>query len=834
MKFIFFSIWFLIINQSNINLAQNKFQTNDLVFNSIIDSLGIYVENFNFNPDNLFPKKEWKGNWIWLNEDKYHDYQETFSTWINNDPKRNKKYRALFRKKFTIDDLPEIAVLNITGDVSFRTYLNNELICQGPPNIGSDYDDKLPPEYWFFTSHEILNEIEIGENVLAVEVFSFDLVLSETTSGKGKFICDLDIGSNQTLIFTDSTWKCKLDTSYTNINDVFAFNSNNESNSWKEKNFDDEKWLYASVKNEKIQDFLVQSEIPITFNQKIESVKIIETINGSKIIFSKNDLLNRTFHNSELKLDFGKNGSGFYSFNLTANKNDTVKIFPIEKSRSNRPFIYICKDGKNDFKIPYINIFRYLTLQISSTKGIKINSLDFKYSSYPVSYNGSFTCSDEFYTQLWGITRWTTQMCMQSLYLDSPLHQEPIACTGDYLIESLSNYYAFGDRWLTRQDLIKTAKMLEKNNYDMFHTSYSLLWVQWLADYYRYTADSELLKELVPHVNKLNELFKTYLDEKCLLTQAPDYMFMDWIKIDKFNVHHPPAVIGTGYLTAFYYKSLIESAKLNELLGNSLEKEQNLILAEKIKSAINKYLWDEKKELYKDGIPFLSKVKKHYWLPEDEDIVTYSPHVNTLAVLYDIAPKVKQETIINYVISQDKIDLQPYFTYYVLSAIVHIKKFNSYGLNLLYKWKNGIDIETYTLKENWQNETEFGYVGDYSHAWGGSPLYFMSSIILGITPEKPGYKIIRFTPFVNEKITWAKGEVPIDNINKVEVNWEKEGNSIYKYTIKIPKNYSAVLVHPEEFDEYFYSINNIKKGYAKDNLELSDGKFEIEYKKDNH
>ena len=150
---------------------------------------------------------------------------------------------------------------------------------------------------------------------------------------------------------------------------------------------------------------------------------------------------------------------------------------------------------------------------------------------------------------------------------------------------------------------------------------------------------------------------------------------------------------------------------------------------------------------------FLSKVKTHFWLPEDEDIVTYSPHVNTLAVLFDIAPKERQETIMDYVVIQDKIELQPYFTYYVLSAINHVNKFSTVGLNLLDKWKNGIDLETYTLKENWQNETEFGYVGDYSHAWGGSPLFFMSSVILGIKPEEPGYKKIRFTPFVSDNLT---------------------------------------------------------------------------------
>ncbi|MBK8946872.1 MAG: hypothetical protein IPM32_16610 [Ignavibacteriae bacterium] len=832
MKNIIYLLFCFCIGINNI-ISQNKFLTNDHAYNSISDYSGVYVKNTNFNPNELFIKKNWNGKWIWVNNKIYKEYQESFSTWINNNPERNKKYRALFRKKFTLKNLPELSVLSITGDVSFRAYLNNKLIAFGPPNIGSDYEDKNPPNHWFFTSHNVLKELKLGENILAVEVLSFDLVLSETTSGKGKFICDLDTSKNETIISTDETWKCVIDTSYGNINNCFSFNSNLEPKNWFDENFNDEGWSIASIVNFKIDDYLLQSKIPISFKHKIQPIIIIEKTKSGELLIEKNSLLNKSFCETEITLDFGKNISGFYSFKITAYKNDTIKIIPIEKKRANRKIIFICKDGVNDFSIPYLNVFRYLTFQISSKKGIKINSLGIEYSSYPISYSGSFSCSDEFYTMLWNIIRSTTQMCMQSLYLDSPLHQEPLACTGDYLIESLSNYYAFGDKWLARQDLIKTAKMLEKNNYDMFHTSYSLLWVQWLVDYFRYSGDVGIVKELLPHVNQLNELFSKFLDEKFLLSQAPDYMFMDWIKIDKFNAHHPPSVIGTGYLTAFYYKSLIEASKLNEIVGNDFEKEKNIALASKIKTAFNKHLWDEKQKLYKDGIPFLSNVKKHFWLPEDENIVTYSPHVNTLAVLYDIAPREKQDEIMNYVIAQEKIDLQPYFTYYVLSALTKINKFSTDGLRLLDKWKNGIDLETYTLKENWQDETELGYVGDYSHAWGGSPLFFMSSEILGITPEKPGYKTIKFTPFKNEKITWAKGEVPIDENYKVEVSWESISTNIYKYELNIPMNYSCVLRHPEEFKDYLFAINNQEKGIAIGEFNLTSGKFLIEYKKNN-
>jgi len=335
----------------------------------------------------------------------------------------------------------------------------------------------------------------------------------------------------------------------------------------------------------------------------------------------------------------------------------------------------------------------------------------------------------------------------------------------------------------------------------------------------------------LPHINKLNDLFATYLDENYLLSQAPDYMFMDWIKIDKFNAHHPPAVIGMGYLTAFYYQSLILASNFNQMHGDADKSRETAHLANKIKQGINQWLWDENKGIYKDGIFGKSRIKSHLWLPEDEDIVTHSPHMNTLAVLYDIAPQDKQAFIMDYVVQQKEIDLQPYFTYFVLSALVHIEKFDQDGLTLINKWKNGLDMETYTLKENWQDQTEFGYSGDFSHAWGGSPLYFMSAEILGISPGKPGYQEIKFVPYISDRLIWAKGAVPLNDGDIVSIYWERSGESKYSYHIEIPQGHKAVLYHPDKFKSYHLSINHQTCANVEKQMTLVEGNYIIEYTK---
>lgn len=801
----------LIILISSIkSISQSKFITNDEGQEIISDKDGIHATAKYFDPEKLFLKESWRGDWIWLNPADYKDYQETQTVWGTH-PGYKKEYKALFRKSFELTVVPDEVIMSITADISFRAYINGQFVAQGPSNIGSDFFDGTPPKQWFFNTHNIKTHLKPGRNTIAIEVFSHFREISETSSGFGMMICDLEDGLHHGILSTDTSWKCALDTSFLVRDGHFTLNANFEYSHWIDNDYDDMHWTPCAALPITKAKYLVQSKIPVPYRYSVSPYGVylppIDTIPQD----IESTILNKELHHVQFTVDYGRNMTGYYGFEIDAHKNDTIKILPFEKkyASQNRGLFYICREGLNVFTAPYLSVYRYLRVEVISEKGLMIRSIHTDFSSYPLTYQGSFSCADTSLTSLWDITRWTTQLCMNDMFYDSPKHQEPIACTGDYFIQSLINYYAFGDPWLTRQTLLKTAWMLEKNQYDMFHTSYSLLWVQMIHQYYQYTGDLQLVKEVLPHVNKLNQLFETYLDEDSLLSQAPDYMFMDWIKIDKFNAHHPPAVIGMGYLTAFYYKSLLDAAYLNRLVNRDSIGYHDEALASKIKLAMNKWLWDPAKKIYKDGIPFRSKATNHRFFPKDKNIVTYSPHINTLAVLYDIAPKKYQQAILEYAIHQKTIDLQPYFMMFVLSAAEHTQLFNTIGLELLKKWGNGVNKETHTLKENWQDQTETGYGGDYSHAWGGSPAYFMSKIILGVSPGQPGYHTIDLTPFCNEAITWAKGKVPLMNGQYLDVQWIKSGRLEYRYTLNIPKGNKVFLKIPEKYSATSFTLNKV-------------------------
>jgi len=267
-----------------------------------------------------------------------------------------------------------------------------------------------------------------------------------------------------------------------------------------------------------------------------------------------------------------------------------------------------------------------------------------------------------------------------------------------------------------------------------------------LADLHDFTDNTGLQGEMAPYVHGLLDTYASWRGANGLISEAPNYMFMDWVNIGGFAVHHPPAVIGQGYLTALYCHAL-ELAAYGEDMGN---REKYLALRKETAEAFNRELWNDKAGLYRDGKPFQTHVKPYQWLPADKDIETFSPHVNLLAVLYDIAPRERQRAIVEKVMEESPLNTQPWFMHWVFQALDHVGLFDKYGTRQMRRWK--IVPETQTFREMWNG-------GDLSHGWCSTPLVQMSSRILGVTPAMPGMSEVTIRPQLCD-LAWAKGVVP--------------------------------------------------------------------------
>jgi hypothetical protein len=445
----------------------------------------------------------------------------------------------------------------------------------------------------------------------------------------------------------------------------------------------------------------------------------------------------------------------------------------------------ILREGITYYEFPVMDSFSTVNIQVSNvTAPLAIEDVRASFISYPVSYVGSFETSDADLNRLWKASRWATQISMQTHHLDSPHHQEPISDPGDYLIESLENYYAFGEPWLARQDLRKFAAILKNSGYYNFHTSYSLLWLQMLLDYYDYTGDLELVKELAPVARGLLDRFTGWRGKNGLISEAPNYMFMDWVTIGGIACHHPPAVIGQGYMTAFYYRGLADARRIAELTGDGAAALRYEQLRREVAAAFQRELWDSQKGLYRDGNPFQTSAPPSQWLPADTPIETFSPHVNSLAVLYDLAPAGERQPIMERVLAESPLNAQPYFMHFIFAALAHAGLFEKYGVPQMRRWQ--IHPDSGTATEMWES-------GDYSHGWTGTPLIQMSARILGVQPSAPGFRRVAIRP-TPSGLEWARGAVPTPH-GMLEVSWQRSSREFHLHVI-VPQGVGAEVSLP--------------------------------------
>ena len=712
----------------------------------VVDAQGVHAPGYAFSNDCRKPTP-WKAQWIGSEAEPI-------------------PVVTLFRKETVFAGAPTKVSAWLSADCKYRLYINGRLVSCGPVDIGRDYAGGSTGR-WFYDYRNLTQFFHKGVNVIAAEVFR-DWPIGFTVSrGQTGFLFEAEAtfpGEKQQTLASDTSWRSLPAPQYP---DASTYDASREPTGWRLSDYNDAAWPACRVVKD-VWEPLVASEIP----PLMEARYPVQRIEG---------LPNRTITaDTSFKVVFDRVLSAYPTIKVRGGKGAVITI------KATQSATFILGGGEQEFEFPYMTeIVPAFTVEIKHvTASLEIVDVGANFTSQPVAYRGAFTCSDPQLNRIWDVARWAVQICLQTHHLDSPNHQEPISDPGDYLIEAMVNHYAFAQSWLTRQDIRKFAWLLKDEKYHNFHTSYSIGWLQMLMDYYDYTGDKALVIEMAPYVHELLDTYATWRGKNGILSEAPNYMFMDWVTIGGFECHHPPAVIGQGYLTAYYYHGLDMAARVAELMGDKPRIQRYTLLRQDIKEAFNRELWVAAKGQYRDGKPFQTSVKPHQWLPADKDIETFSPHVNLLAALYDLAPKEQQKAIVTKVLSEKTLNTQPWFMHWVFQAIDHAGLFDQYGTPQMRRWN--IVANTQSFREMWNG-------GDLSHGWCSTPLVQMSARILGVTPTSPGFKTIAIQPQLCD-LAWAKGRVPTPH-GDVAVAWTREASK-FRLEVNVPKGSAAEVTLP--------------------------------------
>ncbi len=657
--------------------------------------------------------------WIWLPKNLYPNHQQTaYSAFCADD---GTPYAvAEFKKDYSFDEKIIKARLTFSADTLFVLYLNDKVLSTGPVCVGGDYmlNDRA-------RDHFFSQQITVYPNENALSFFARVQMrptqLCDYSKGNGGFtltaLLTFENGKTET-IYTDSSWLVRKNGAYCS----------------------------PSVYDGRITPdaFTKAQEIENIWNTEIAPIPLREEylpqIKNNKITLLPNQEVSFT-------AELDKIYAGFLTAKVKTDGQVHARIVckEIDENARGENIVLV---GENSYRGMYTysagNIVVYAKNISNTPSELEVG---FIATNYPAIECAKTKTDNENLNKVLETCAHTLKICRQTIHLDSPRHSEPLACTGDYYIQCLMTAFSFGDMRLAEFDVIRTAHALEEQDGKLFHTTYSLLWVNMLWDVYTFTGNINLLKNCENALNLLLSRFKSYIGENSLIENPPNFMFVDWVMVDGFNLHHPPKALGQTVMNLFYFDALKKAEKIYIEL-----KKHDLALAisaerEVLKNAINTLLFDKEKGCYFEGLPTPTKEELVCkFMPQNTEKRYYLKQSNALSVCVGVCDEKTAKNIIDAIMNDDiKGDCQPYFMHFLLQGIYRYSLRDKYVLKIIEKWILPVLECEKGLVEGFYPQAPNRRF-DHSHAWGGTPLYSLPLSLTGLEILTPGMKEIKLSP----------------------------------------------------------------------------------------
>ncbi len=671
--------------------------------------------------------------WIWLPEELYPQCQRTIADRCDKNYKRNYKVAELKKEQSYGKEISHIDI-RFSGDTSVTLFCGEKFIARAPASAGGDFlIPQLPQPLHYATTitlkAEEHPEFSNGKLRFYAIVRMDQTRLFEFSNGHGGFFLTAHIyfaDGSKALLITDETWQIRYMPEYC-----------------EEGKYDngctDEPWVNA----QRIQNIwhCENAPIPPCTENYIELGKI--------------ELSSDEHINSVLPLDMIY--AGYPVIRAKTDGEVNIKIMCREweengseiSCRFTKSGVYECKE---------LHSAGELVVDAKSDNSPAHLEIGFITSCYPVNIHAKTVTSDLQLNQVLDTCAHTLRYCRQTLHLDSPRHCELLACTGDYYIESLMTAFTFGDQRLSLFDIRRTAELLRYRDGEMFHTTYSLIWVQMLWDIYQLTGEKELLSDCEDALELLLRRFRTYIGDTGLIETPPSFMFVDWLFPDGISTHHPPKALGQTCLNMFYYGALKTATKIYKELGcpvNEIEKE-----TQGLKDAIFEHLYDKERCLFFEGLNTPTPENLLYgYMPQNVEKRYYRKHSNILAAYFGFFDKETCRDLLRRIIPDKSLgEVQPYFCHFLLEAIYRNGLRDEFTLSILEQWKAPVAECPKGLVEGFY-KPEPTYSFDHSHAWGGTPAWSLPLALTGMEILEPGMKKIRFNPSLIG-LTHAEIQIP--------------------------------------------------------------------------
>jgi len=708
--------------------------------------------------------------WIWFPRSLYPDHQTSACSQLASVPTEKHHYAmASVSRTYKTDRSIHKVQLRFSGDTFFALFCNDIHIASGPASAGGDfldgYCEKPLPNYYAtevtLTSDQFPSLLD-GRLDFYAQVRMTPARLFDCSKGQGGFFLTAFVrfeDGTEDLFLTDESWQICLLSAYTAPG-----------------NFDNRIAAHKPVFAERITNIwncetsplmpCIENALLLKNDQLCEPDTVYPIRNAACCQPDCStpgptgfDLVIPAKSTLTVEVPFDKIYAGYLAASAKTSGLLTVNVFCRELTEKGSSEHYVF--AKDD---------HYRGLEMHSAGNLLIDAandgeedallhMEYIISYYPVFQTAQTVTDDADLNLVFDVCRHTLKQCRQTLHLDSPRHCEPLACTGDYYIESLMTAFTFGDQTLSAFDIRRTAELLRYRDGRMFHTTYSLIWVQMLWDVYRFTGETALLADCEDALIQLLNRFSTYIGENGIIDNPPDYMFIDWLYPDGINMHHPPKALGQTCLNMFYYGALKTAVRIFEELGEAAMAAAQNAKLELLAPAMKALLYDPERGLFFEGLNTPTPEDKLYqYMPPNIEKRYYRKHANILAAYFGFFDRAECARLLTQVMEDDSLgEVQPYFTHFLLEAIYRNGLRNTYTLPILEQWKAPVRDCSKGLAEGFYKPDD--YVFDHSHAWGGTPAYSLPLALSGLEITEPGFQKIRLDPSLLG-LTSAQVQIP--------------------------------------------------------------------------
>ena len=800
-QFIFYSIFPILLLQQTVAMSSN------FSLKKLLTFFFIFIFSILHSQTSDLSSKPWNAYWISVPGAPPHDYGV---------------YQ--FRKRFSLSAKPSSFIVHVSADNRYKLFVNGNFVSLGPAR-GDIF-------HWNYETVDVANYLQAGSNAVAAVVWNYgDMRPEAQISYQTGFILQGN-GSNESIINTNNTWKCRRDSSYNALQPSIIYsyyvagpgetiNYNLALKDWKNANYDDAGWPTARQITQGLPKgvfgfglgwMLVPRTIPqmeLT-TQRLQKLRMANGIQPPDIFPTQKTKLTIPANSTiSILLDQGYLTDAYPVLQFSKGRNATITLSyaeglyveePNEKDWRNfhqkgnrndvegKRFIGVkdslISDGSEmqEFTPLWWRTYRYLKLTvITRDETLVINDLYGLFTGYPFKLNAKFEADNDILNKILETGWRTARSCAMETYMDCPYYEQ-LQYVGDTRIQCLVSLYNSGDDRLMRNaiTLLDDSRMAEGATLSRYPTAnaqeippFSLWWIGMIHDYWMYRNDDAFVKSKLPGIRQVLWFFHNYQQPNGSLKNLPYWNFTDWCETKGWNAGVAP--IGKDGSSAALDLQLLWAyelaAQVEDSLGMKDYANQYRSAARQLKQTIQREYWNEGKKLFADT--------------DEKD--TYSQHTNSLAILTGVvlgtdATSLAKKIINDTILAQATI----YFKFYVHQALTKAGLGNDY-LNWLNIWKQNLAMGMTT----WAEISDINNTRSDCHAWGASPNIELYRIVLGIDSDGPGFRKIKISPHLGT-LNHVKGTIPHPN-GSISVNYEKNKDN-WNVLIALPSNTPGYLI----------------------------------------